>query len=463
MLADDTLKHQGEIYAAGNSMTISINTNSADGDAAQQPQQPQQRNGHALADGHENGHAMSLESTAAPAQDLEDERAYPDMEVENAPTADPDGSSILWTMDEETVLMHSSAASLERIRERLSTLLLGVSAAIRTRAASDAAPQTGGRSKSPSSASRRGGGGGRSALDFTAQVRAADQSLRRIVGEAFSCFSEDEVAQMRQLSSLADKGATDCEELVRNAVVVLQALTHDGEAVRDVAHLRQFATTHREEITGQQWQHDFVTALRSLAVGFLRRPDAVMASYGHSVNQIVQREDLYVALLRLCGGRPIGSTPAPAGTSTAKVSAAATASHPPPATTARTLHTRTSRQPRYDSTLIHTARDGSGATQMRRISGSYLDPFMPGELPHCVMPSTPSTPLKRGGGTSQSRRASTMTRSRPSLSVVQEKHEIESSAAASTKRPSNTRAEPMPEVPRRVSVHRAASPSMAHY
>ncbi|KPI87427.1 hypothetical protein ABL78_3511 [Leptomonas seymouri] len=217
-----------------------------------------------------------------------------------------DGPALLWTMDEEAVLKRSSEAGLRRIRTRLENLLLGVSHALRIR-------ETCGGPLEPDE-SRSGSAGlskHRPSLDFAESVLVADHAIRRIVGEAFYAFEEDEVVQMVQLCSLADRGPGDCDELVRNAVVVLQALTHGGEAVRNVKHFRKFVTAYREEIASEQWSHDYVTALRSLAVGFLREPFAIMEAHSSSINQIVENEALYVGLLRLCGERPLGNTPYP--------------------------------------------------------------------------------------------------------------------------------------------------------
>lgn len=419
--------------------------------------------------------------------------AYRGLTIKDAPGLGPDGLAMLWTMDEETVVQNSSDASLERIRGRLTMLLLGVSDALRTRRERDTAkPRESALMAPPEVAKTKGRAAGVRHMDFTEQVRAADHAVRRLLGEAFHTFAEGEVVQMVQLCSLADRGATDCDELVRNAVVVLQALTHDGDAVRDVAHFRQLLHTHLDEISSQQWQHDFVTAMRSLAVGFLRRPEAVMASYGASVTQVVQHEALYTALLRVCAGRPMGSGLSLASTAThadpaapvKRKSSTSTPSTPP--SHARVPRQRTPRQSTHESVYIRNPRDHTGATQLRRPS-MLVDPFMPAELPQCILASTASTPTRCGNGASRSRRVSAAGHSRQSLLLTHDGRPAESPspaapagkdqpaqpqpqhASGTAEAPSPAKKavasgrEPIPEVPQRLSVRRAVSSSLAHY
>ncbi|CAG9580326.1 conserved hypothetical protein [Leishmania major strain Friedlin] len=323
----------------------------------------------------------------------------------DAPYVDPDRLSMLWTMDEETVLMHSSQVSLQRIRTRLEMLLLGVSEAICLRKACDALQH---RASS------------RPVMDYQEKVLAADHALRRIIGEAFVSFAERDAVQMVHLCSLADKGVTDCDELVRNAVVVLQALLHDGEAVQGLEPFRQFVSTHRAEIRSQQWQHDFITALRSLAVGFLRHPEAVMAAYGHSVNQIVQREAFYVALLRFCGGRPVGYTSAPANAADKAKLAVAKTQSPHAVATSRLRASRVSTplQRKRETKSIHATKHEGGAARMQRPSVSHQGSVMPPDLPQCVSLCASSTPSRRRNFTSKCRPNST-TLSRSSVGADQ--------------------------------------------
>ncbi|GET91535.1 hypothetical protein, conserved [Leishmania tarentolae] len=275
--------------------------------------------------------------------------------VDDTSYSGSDGLSMLWTMDEETVLLHSSQVSLERIRRRLEVLLLGVSDAIRMRKTRDTMQRYAGDSPE---------------RNFQETMLAADHAFRRIIGESFVSFSEEDAAQMMQLCTLADKGVTDCDELVRNAVVVLQALMHDGEGLHNLEQFCEFVSTHRDEITSRQWQQDFVTALRSLALGFLRRPRAVIKSYGHSVNQIVQRETLYVALLRFCGGRSLGSTPAPAraGEKAKQVVAKTLSSHELATIKLRTSRLQTPLQWKPKMISVHTPKGERSAVPMQRPS-----------------------------------------------------------------------------------------------
>ncbi|CAC9525460.1 hypothetical_protein_-_conserved [Leishmania infantum] len=115
--------------------------------------------------------------------------------------------------------MHSSQVSLERTRTRLEMPLLGVSEAIRVRKACSALQYRA--SSCP-------------VTDFPKKVLAADHALRRSIGEAFVSFAERDAVRMANLCSLADKGVTASDELVRNAVMVLQALMHDDEALHDL-------------------------------------------------------------------------------------------------------------------------------------------------------------------------------------------------------------------------------------
>ncbi|CAJ1991737.1 hypothetical protein conserved [Leishmania donovani] len=115
--------------------------------------------------------------------------------------------------------MHSSQVPLERTRTRLEMPLLGVSEAIRVLKACSALQYRA--SSCP-------------VTDFPKKVLAADHALRRSIGEAFVSFAERDAARMVNLCSLADKGVTASDELVRNAVMVLQALMHDDEALHDL-------------------------------------------------------------------------------------------------------------------------------------------------------------------------------------------------------------------------------------
>ncbi|KAI5687597.1 hypothetical protein MNV84_06654 [Leishmania braziliensis] len=340
---------------------------------------------------------------------------YLEVKVDDAPYACVDSLPILWTMDEETVLMHSSLVSLERIRTRLEMLLLGVSEAIHIHKASGASK---GRveGKVLLSSSRRSRG--QHLMDFSGQVLAADHAFRRIIGESFASFAEEEIVQMVQLFSLANRGPTECEEMVRDAVVVLQVLLHDGEAVRDLARFRQFLSTHSAEISTQQWQYDFVTALRSLAVCFLRHPEFIMASYGHSVNLVVHHEALYVALLRACGGRPVGNTPTSASTldQVDLAEAKTQSSHTVSTTRLRSSRVNMSLQSKYKAMVIHSPKGPSGTTQLQRSFISCLDPIMLSDRQRGEAWSAPSMLSKHGGGTLKSRRSS-ITVSRPSVSA----------------------------------------------
>ncbi|KAG5471015.1 hypothetical protein CUR178_02322 [Leishmania enriettii] len=352
--------------------------------------------------------------------DAEDDEGspYPELKVDDAPYAGPDNLPMLWTMDEETVLMHSSQVSLERIRTRLEALLLGVSDAIRLRKMRGAS-QDGPEEKAPRSQRRRSGS--HRQVDFREQVLAADHAFRRVVGEAFDSFAEREALEMLRLCVLADKGAPECYELVSQAVAMLQTLMHDGEAVRDLAHFRQFVLSLGAEISSEKWQRDFVTALRSFAVGFLRHPEAIMAFYGHSVNQIVQHEALYVALLRICGGRAMGSALAPLNNASQAGHTAAKKPLPNRVATTRGRASRigTSTQLKQGTSSVHKRGNESGLTRVQQRSTSRLDAIMKFELPRCVASPVDFTLRKRRKAASKSRPGNTAL-SRLSASTGQE-------------------------------------------
>jgi hypothetical protein len=387
-----------------------------------------------------------------------------------------DGPALLWTMDEETVLLHSSEASLKHIRTRLEHLLLGVSHALRTR-------EIRGESQDPHDGSRSGSAArsrSRPSMDFAEMVLAADHAVRRIVGEAFVSFEENEVVQMVQLCSLADRGPADCDELVRNAVVVLQALTRDGEAVRNVEQFREFITKHRAEIASEQWRHDYVTAIRSLAVGFLRDPVAITASYGSSMLQIVEHEALYVGLLRICGERPVGNTPhpkeIPATLHEALLSLQQHAAKANSASKARTTPTNR----KHSSTYIHTPKCANKSTHARRSSTSQQ------QQQQSALPSaedllstidwlvsrsstSPTSPPKK----TSSRLGNSKVGPTPSqLHELQKSTSLNDSTMVSERRASvcavrmekpKSTYEPVPEVPQRLSLHRRPGQSMSHY
>ncbi|TPP43716.1 hypothetical protein CGC21_20575 [Leishmania donovani] len=230
---------QGCIMPAENQADVSECAHLNKGEAKQESGHATRRHEPQSMYGEVNGASSSECSDAE-----EDEESHdPESKVGDSPYADPDRLSILWATDQETVLMHSSQVSLERTRTRLEMPLLGVSEAIRVLKACSALQYRA--SSCP-------------VTDFPKKALAADHALRRSIGEAFVSFAERDAARMVNLCSLADKGVTASDELVRNA------------------------------ITSQQWQHDIITALWSLAVSFLHRPEVVMASYGHSVNHIVQ-------------------------------------------------------------------------------------------------------------------------------------------------------------------------------
>lgn len=413
-------------------------------------------------------------------------------------------SALLWTMDEETVLLHSSEASLRHIRTRLEHLLLGVSHALRVREkrGDSLEPLRDGQGK-PAARFRS-----RPSLDFAEMVLAADHAIRRIVGEALAAFEEDEVAQMVQLCSLADRGPDDCDELVRNAVVVLQALTQDGRAVSSVEQFRIFVTQYREEMAGEQWRHDYVTAMRSLAVGFLREPIAIMSSYGSSINAIVEHEALYIGLLRLCGERPIGNTPHPKELPASLDAAVQSMEQSPqpqqmmpqqqpqqqqleqhPAKTAdAAVNGRASAAvataPKYGTTFIHTPKNSSKHTHARRPSTALRQPVLPSaeDLQAAIgalmngNSSNPTTPPKKA----QSRQASVVAPTPSQLRELQKPINFNDSTTMSGHRASasGTRAEkpkpkpkpkskpqyePVPEVPQRLHLHRSHGSSMSHY
>ncbi|KPA84761.1 hypothetical protein ABB37_01251 [Leptomonas pyrrhocoris] len=421
-----------------------------------------------------------------------DGHPHDSVESDNVRNASGD-PALLWTMDEETVLLHCSEASLKHIRTRLENLLLGVSHALRTR-------ETRGDSQGPlesrsGSASRSGSTGrtkSRPVLDFAESVLVADHAVRRIVGEAFNAFEEDEVSQMAQLCSLADRGAGDCEALVRNAVVVLQALTHDGEAVRNVQKFREFVEEHREVMGSAQWRHDYVTAMRSMAVGFLREPTAIMASYGNSMNQIVEHEALYVGLLRLCGERPLGSTPHPkelaesldgASLNLRPIQEAQSeqqhqqyqdATHPP------ATKTRTATAPKHNSICIHTTKNSSKRTHERRPSSTpqqhHQRPTKPSteDLQNAMEglmrngSSSPVSPLNMSGSRQDSAAGpppKRLHKLRKSLSHSDSTIDAEQRASASCARAKKQKpkSEPVPEVPRRLSLHNGKGTPMSHY
>ncbi|KAG5470181.1 hypothetical protein LSCM4_02875 [Leishmania orientalis] len=407
------------------------------------------------------------EGHGSDAEDKE-ESPYPELKVDDAPYAGPDNLPMLWTMDEETVLMHSSQVSLERIRTRLETLLLGVSDAIRVRKMRRAS-QDGPEEKAPRS-QRRCSGSHRE-VDFREQVLAADHAFRRIFGEAFDSFAEREALEMLRLCLLADKGAPDCYELVSQAVAMLQTLMHGGEALRDLAHFRQFVLSLGSEISSQKWHHDFVTALRSFAVGFLRHPKAIMAFYGHSVNHIVQHEALYVALLRICGRRAMGSALAPLN----NVSQAGhtTVKKPLPnrvaTTRSRASRIGTPTQLKQGTSSVHKRGNESGLTRMQQPSISRLDAIMKFELPRCVTSPVNSTLRKRRKGASKSRRGNTSL-SRLSACTGQEeraqaprKMDAQASPSTSARRAVLTGTKLIPRNASQLILPCTINPSLLHY
>lgn len=222
------------------------------------------------------------------------------------PTPTPvEAAPLLWTVEERTIFENSSLGSLERVRSRLECLLLGVNDAIRGQRLRQATSSDAGTPRSLASRKAE-----RAEISIETRMTLVDQSIRRILGEAFTCFTEEEVVQLVQLCSLADKGVGNCDVLVRNAVTVLQGLTNDGDAVRSLTHFHDFVAAHRREILTEQWRHDFATALRSLAIGYLREPMEVMRGYGNSVMYLVDHEVLYIALLRLSHQRVVGEASA---------------------------------------------------------------------------------------------------------------------------------------------------------
>lgn len=442
------------------------------------PQQPQEE------------HAHDFLAAAPPAAALSDgagRRELAHYSDHGGALRAPEGPPLLWTLDEETVLLHSGEASLKRIRTRLENLLLGVSHALRAR-------ETRGEPQDPFDVRSRTAARAkpRPSLDFADTVLAADHAVRRIVGEAFAAFEEDEVVQMVQLCSLADRGVDDCDELVRNAIVVLQALTGDGEAVRSVEHFRKFVGAHGEEMATEQWRHDYVTAIRSLAVGFLREPVLTMASYGSSMNQLVEHEALYIGLLRLCSKRPLGNAPHPAEqgenvdlslvNAQQSLQARKHARGQPPlphqpahATAAKP---RTTVSSKHATTYIHTPKTAHKNVHARRPSATPPQPLQP-------MPTAedlePAMGLLMSGSSSSPNSPAKMSRSRkvsgiaPSSSQVQElpkpvghgdstvPSERRASASCSRSELSRPPYEPVPEVPQRLSLGRGRGHSMSHY